>query len=325
MGSNDMSVTPHPAGYDDDLRLAMEDVLLGRWLSTKALLANTRSWALWTSRSQVLAAAAAKGDAIAAWCAEEPGNVHALMMRARVVTHQVLVDHRDTADRHTMLQSISAARAACEDAAHSWPAAPVPWVCLLALAQLDVDYRRWHSVDNWADPPEALLPPGPWPLLWQVERRDSPNREAYLRMLQCLQARGGGAVDFARWVSAQSKPGSVLLTLPLYAWVEEYRRRMASGQVASSLGFWDNDGIRHYVERARDGWFAHVTDVHTCSLLDLNYLAYTLTACGLPGTAEVFTAIGPFATSTPWQHVSGSRHWKDNFVRARAYAMKHDR
>jgi hypothetical protein len=46
---------------------------------------------------------------------------------------------------------------------------------------------------------------------------------------------------------------------------------------------------------------------------------------GLPGAAEVFTAIGPFATPAPWQHVSGSRWWQDDFLQARNYAMKRER
>lgn len=325
MATSDMPLTPHPAGYDDDLRLALEDLLLGRWLSTKRLLENPRSWALRTSRSQVLAAGAARGDAIEAWCAEEPTDANALMMRARVMTHRVLAAHRSAVDRHTLLPRISAARAACEDAARRWPADPVPWVCMLALAQLDVDPRHPHAHVNWANPPEALLPQGPWPLLAQVGRRDWPNREAYHRMLQCLQARSTGAVDFTRWVSSQARPGSDQLVLPLYAWVEEYRSRTASGQVASTLGFWDNEQVRYYVERARDGWFAYITDVSTCSLVDLNHLAYTLTACGLPGAAEVFTAIGPFATPAPWQQVSESRWWQDDFLQARNYAMKRKR
>ncbi|MEU6070563.1 hypothetical protein ABZ864_40525 [Streptomyces sp. NPDC047082] len=299
----------------------MEDLLLGRWISTRALLADTGTWALRTSRSQVLAAAAAKGDAIAAWYAEQPDDANALMMRARVMTHQVLAAHRSTADRHTLLPKVSAARAACEDATRRWPVDPVPWVCLLALAQLDVDSNHWHHAYNWAAPPESLLPPGPWPLLWQVDRRHYPNREAYHRMLQCFQARGRGAVDFTRWVSSQARPGSVQLTLPLYAYVEDYRLRTAGGQIASTLRFWDDQPVQHYVERARDGWFA-VTDTSTCSLLDLNYLGYTLTACGLPGAADVFEAIGPFATPAPWQHLSESRWWEDDFVQARNYAMK---
>ncbi|MEU9662686.1 hypothetical protein [Streptomyces chartreusis] len=318
----EMLLTPHPAGCDEDLRLALEDILIGRWLSTKALLTSTRSWALRTSRTQVLAASAAKGDAIAAWCAEEPGDANALMMRARVMTHRVLAAHRSTPDRHTLFAQVSAARAACEDAARRWPADPVPWVCMLALAQLDIDHRQWHRAEHWAKAPEAMLPRGPWALLWQVDRRDSPNREAYQRMLQCFQARGHGATDFARREASQAKPGSVLLTLPLYAFVEKYRAQIATGQVASTLGFWTSDQVQYYVELARDGWFAHITDWSTCSLVDLNYLAYTLTACGQPGAAEVFEAIGSFATPAPWQAVAESRWWQDEFRQARKYALK---
>lgn len=324
MASSDIALTPHPAGYDEALGLAMEDLLLGRWRSTRNLLNSTDNWSLWTSRTQLLAAAAAKGDAITAWCAEEPGNYHAVMMRARVLTHRVLAARSGTTDRHTQIPMLNAARAACEEAARLWPADPVPWVCFLALAQLDSDPQRWQSVDHWADPPEVMLPRGPWPLLWQVERRDSPNREAYLRMLQCLQIRGQGAVDFSRWVASQSKPGSVLLTLPLYAWVDEYRLRMAGGQVASSVGFWINEQVQYYVRLAREGWFAHLPDKAACSLLDLNYLAYTLTASGLPGASAVFEAIGPYATPSPWQDISDSGWWEDDFRKARSYAMRRE-
>ncbi|MFJ1735494.1 hypothetical protein [Streptomyces sp. NPDC088254] len=322
MAGNSMFLTPHPAGQDEDLRLALEDLLLDRWLSTKSLLANTHTWALRTSRSQVLAAGAAMGEAITAWCAEEPADANALVMRARVLTHRVLSAHRLTTRGHGLLPRLSAARAACEDAARRWPADPVPWVCMLALAQLDVDHRHRHSVDHWANPPEAMLPCGPWPLLWQVDRRDSPNREAYHRMLQCIQARGQGAVDFTRWVASQAKPGSVLLTLPLYAYVEDFRIRTASGQLASTLGYWTNEQVRYYVELARDGWFAHITDWTACSMVDLNYLACTLTACGLPGAAEAFEAIGSFAMPAPWQQVSETRWWQDDFLQARAFALR---
>ncbi|MET9258041.1 hypothetical protein [Streptomyces sp. NPDC003717] len=322
MATNETALTPHPAGYDEALGLAMEDLLLGRWRSTRNLLADTDTWALWTSRSQVLAAAAAKGDAIAAWSAEEPGNYHAVMMGARVATHRALAAGTGTADRHALLPAVGAARAACEEAARLWPADPVPWVCFLALARLDTDPRHRQSVDHWADPPEAMLPRGPWPLLWQVERRDSPNREAYQRMLQCLRVRGEGAVDLARWVATQAKPGSVLLTLPLYALVDEYLARMASGQVASTVGFWIDEQVQYYVQRAREGWFAHLPDRTACSLLDLNYLAYALTAAGLPGAAAVFEAIGPFATPSPWQDVSDSQWWEDDFRKARSYALR---
>ncbi|MFJ1974079.1 hypothetical protein ACIO93_36225 [Streptomyces sp. NPDC087903] len=325
MPATELTLTPHPTGNDEDLRLALEDLQLDRWLSTKTLLTRTNSWALRTSRSQVLAAAAAKGDAIAAWLTEDPTDANALMMQARVLTVRALSAYRHTADRHTLLPQIGAAHTACLEAARRWPADPAPGVCLLDLAQVDCDPGRPLHLGNWAQPPEALLPRGPWPVLNQVNKRDHPNREAYQRMLQCFQARGGGAVDFARWASSLAKPSSVLLTLPLYAFVEEYRLRTAGGQVAQTLHFWDNEQVRHYAARARDGWFAHLADTSTVSQLDLNYLAYALTACGLPGAGDVFEAIGPFATQAPWHLVSESRWWEDDFRQARHYAMKQRR
>ncbi|MET7458379.1 hypothetical protein ABZT03_42450 [Streptomyces sp. NPDC005574] len=322
MPTTELTLTPHPAGRDEDLRLALEDLQLDRWLSTKTLLTRTGSWALRTARSQVLAAGAARGDAIAAWLAEDPTDANALMMQARVLTVRAVSAYRHTADRHTLIPCLRAAHTACLEAARRWPADPVPGVCLLALAQVDCDRKRPLHLGNWADPSEALLPRGPWPVLDEVNRRDHPNREAYQRMLQCFQARGGGAVDFARWASSLAGPGSVLLTLPLYAFVEEYRLRTVGGQVARTLHFWDNEQVRHYAVRARDGWFAYLADRSTASQLDLNYLAYTLTACGLPGAGDVFEAIGPFATQAPWHHVSESRWWEEEFLLARTYAMK---
>lgn len=76
---------PYPvAGRDEELRLALEDLQLDRWLSTQMLLGSTRTWALLTTRSQVLATGAAHSDAIDFWQAEEPGDAYALMMQARV-------------------------------------------------------------------------------------------------------------------------------------------------------------------------------------------------------------------------------------------------
>ncbi|MGW7261092.1 hypothetical protein [Streptomyces sp. NPDC054834] len=319
-----MELITHPAGRDEGLRLALEDLQLGRWLATKNLLDHTRDWSSRTFRSQVLAAVAAKGDAIAAWCAEQPDDPNALMMRARVLTHRVLCTRRAGADLQSLLPRMHLARRACADAERCWAADPVPWVCRLALAQLDIDPGNRHRWEHWAAPPESLLPHGPWPLLWEAVRRDPQNREAYHRMLLCLQARQSGAGQFAHWVASRERPGSALLVLPLYQFVETYRQRMANGQIGSGLGFWTSDHVRHLVELARDRWFAYVArDTSTCSLLDLNYLAYTLTASGLDGAGQVFEAIGPYATVAPWRLVSESnRWWQDEFHQARAFALK---
>jgi hypothetical protein len=307
----------------------MEDLQLDRWWSTKALLANTRTHSLRTSRSQVLAAAAtaAKSHAIEVWCTEEPGSADAYMMHARVLTHRVLAAHRTNPDRHSLLPSLRSAHAACDAGAHRWPKDPVFWVAKLALAQLDVDPQRWHSHLHWAThPDEPTLSHGPWPLLWQVDRLDWANREAYHRMLQCLEARGREkTLDFTWWAASRAEPGSPHLVLPLYAYVGDYRLRTNEGRnPAGGLDYWTSQQVRYYARLARDQWFSTLTDdLGACSLLDLNYLAYTLSACGLDGADSVFAAIDSYATPSPWQYVSGDRRWQDFFVQARYQALRH--
>src|SRR6266540_2310188 len=95
MSNRDMDLILHPAGRDKDLRLALEDLRLDRYLAAKQLLrATDLDWALRTSRSQVLAYGAAGNKAVDAWYAEEPSDPNALMMRARVLTQRVLNAHR---------------------------------------------------------------------------------------------------------------------------------------------------------------------------------------------------------------------------------------
>jgi len=82
----------HPAGFDSALRVVLDDVRAGRWRSMKALLETCATWGLRTSRSQVLAAAAANGVAVEAWLQEDP-HVNAVMMQARVVVERALNAH----------------------------------------------------------------------------------------------------------------------------------------------------------------------------------------------------------------------------------------
>ncbi|MCT9003551.1 hypothetical protein [Streptomyces rhizosphaerihabitans] len=327
--SSDMSLIVQPAGRDYGLRTALEDLQLGRWRSMRDLLwATGADRALRTSRSQILAVGAANSDAVTAWWKEEPDNSDALMMWARVQTQRALNASRAEVTARVLLQSIGDARRACRNAAQTLPNDPVPWVCRLALAQLDVDRRYMHRPEHWGDSPDALLPPGPWPLLWEVVHRDPDNREGYHRMLQCFQARGQGALDFARWTALKSHEGSALLVLPLYAFVESYRQQLGQGGMVRPLGFWTSDQVRYYADRALEGWFEHAvpdTDAvpESCSALDLNYLAYVLTASGKPGAGPVFNAIGPYATSAPWAQLSeGRRWWEHEFTNARDYALK---
>lgn len=48
----------HPAGHDNELRAAVQDLRTGRWLSMRNLLAETLDWTMWTQRTQVLATVA---------------------------------------------------------------------------------------------------------------------------------------------------------------------------------------------------------------------------------------------------------------------------
>ncbi|MFJ3229049.1 hypothetical protein ACIPJS_37655 [Streptomyces sp. NPDC086783] len=301
----------------------MEDLHVGRWRSTQQLLAATgRNWTMRTARSQVLAASAVAQDAIAAWLTEEPRNANAMMMRARVLTQEVLTEHRHNPTA-ALSEDFSLAREACRTAAHLVARDPVPWVCLLSLAQLDLDPRRSPFPEHWAHAHDPLLPAAPWGLLHEVERRDPGNREAYHRMLTVFHTRGYCAIDFAHVAAAKAHHGSPLLMLPLYAYAELYRQRLQNPR-ADIFRFWLDHPVAAHTERALRSWFAW-TQPRQNAPLDLNHLAYALVAGGHAHHAgAVFEAIGPYATPAPWQHLSNfPAQWQDEFKKARDYATRH--
>lgn len=295
----------HPAGGDAQLRVAVEDVRLGRWLSMRNLLAATgENWALRTSRSQVLASAAVRSHAVREWLAEEPGSADALMMRARVGTEMVLRAHRSG---HPVAAEVLQARAAAFEAAGRYPADPVPWVCLLAQAQTDPDQA---VPEHWIEPPDPMLPPGPWNLLRQARHRDAFNREAHHRLLQfLLVARTGGpaaTVNFAELLAAQipEDSHSSLLVLPLYAYAEHYHRRRGDRKYdVQDQAHWGTEFVRLHIRRALT-WFAH-SDPAFASPLDLNFTAHAAWADRqYREAAPLFDAIGPHMTSRPWSYVA---------------------
>lgn len=221
----------------------------------------------------------------------------------------------------------------------------MPWVDLLRLAKLPVGLRGLRSLDpyfvqrlqlwgetveanRWDEAPERAMFPGPWPLLYEVDRRHPGSREAYHRMREYAELRAPWlAVDFTRWASGGAPEGSpsALHMLPLHAFVTEYQRRHGSGQIGA-LSFWTSDQIRHYARRARFGWFELTPPKQRSrlSLLDLNYLAFTLVASGEDGAAAVFKEIGPYATSAPWETFGTSlrRDWHSEFLRMRASVVR---
>ena len=201
MATGDFRPVYHPAGHDHPLRVALQDLRTGRWLAMRNLLESTPDWALWTQRTQVLAAVAAGSDAVHAWLAEEPRSVAATVMHARVAVERAVRAHRE---KHPRAQELwQEAWEGCRSAAHASPADPVPWVCLLALSQLDEGQRL---EEHRLLPPGPMLFPGPWGLLAEADKRDPCNREAYHRMLQFVYARSTGgtlseAVNFVQWAA----------------------------------------------------------------------------------------------------------------------------
>ncbi|CAK7279280.1 conserved hypothetical protein [Streptomyces misionensis JCM 4497] len=176
-----------PAGSDHALRAVLQDLRTGRWMAMRTLLAETTEAWRWTQRTQILAAAAAGSDVVRAWLAEEPDCAHAAVMRARVGVERALRARRE---RHLRAHELwIEAWDAAQTATGLAPRDPVPWICLLALAQLDPG-QRW--AEHRADPPAPPLPPGPWELLAEAAARDPYNREAHHRVLQFLYAREGG-------------------------------------------------------------------------------------------------------------------------------------
>jgi hypothetical protein len=304
-GAADYRPALHPAGGDTRLRLAVEDVRLGRWLSMRTLLSETGSnWALRTSRSQVLASTAVRSRAVREWLQEEPGSADAVMMRARVATEMVLRAHRAG---HPVTTEVAQARAAAYEAARVAPADPVPWVCLIAQAQTD---PAQSVPDHRRPPPDVLLVPGPWGLLGEARARDPYNREAHHRVLQFVLASHytavGAEVIFAEWLGSvvPVQSHSPLLVLPLYAFVEHYRQRREGRKYdVQHQGHWSTESVRAHTARGLE-WFAHC-DTRLASPLDLNYVAHAAWADRrFREAAPVLEAIGPHMTTRPWTYVT---------------------
>ncbi|MGW2087193.1 hypothetical protein [Streptomyces sp. NPDC001880] len=323
MANNDFRPVYHPAGHDNDLRVALQDLRTGRWMSMRTLLERTPDWTLWTQRTQVLGAVAAGSDAVQAWLAEDPRSVAATVMQARVVVERAVRAHRE--GHHRAQELWQEAWQACRTAANASPADPVPWVCLLALSQLD---ERQQLEEHRLHPPGPMLFPGPWGLLAEADRRDPCNREAYHRMLQFVYARQAGgslseAVNFVQWAASSAPDGSALHVLPLYVRVERYRREQGH-EKALDL-HWVTEDAERDAARALELWFRRTPPI-SHSLLDLNHLAHALWgALKFTEAATVFEELGPYFTSVPWVYRirgrKGPGDAEDVFLRARSRCL----
>ncbi|OIV36953.1 hypothetical protein BIV57_13245 [Mangrovactinospora gilvigrisea] len=288
-----------PAGPDAALRAALAEAAVGHWVLTRDLLAATGTdWGLRASRTQVLAAAARRTDLVASWLAEEPHNPDAQVMAMRVAAERAVSFHR--------MQHIDAPRLRAEAEQAAWaivqrmPSDPLPYICLLTLAQLDPGQpEHQHSG------PDQLLPAGPWRLLNEAHARDPFNREAYIRMFQFWSSRSmpGAAYQFAQWAAEVALPGTAPLVLPLYGHVASEQHGSRPGVADLSRSHWRGAWqVRADTDRALNQWFAYG---RTRSIADLSHLAYALTrADRLAEAARVFAAMGPYAHSQPWAQLA---------------------
>ncbi|MDH6138483.1 hypothetical protein P3T35_000460 [Kitasatospora sp. GP30] len=315
----------HPAGLDEELRTVVEEVQAGRWMAMRDLLARSGPTSgLRTARTQVLAAVAAGSDVVETWCGEEPQSPDALVMRARVAVERALRASR----QHGAWAGVLAAEAreVCWSAVRVSPADPVPWVCLIALAQLD---QRLAVREHQAGAPYgSFLPPGPWGLLHEAYQRDPVGREAHVRMLQFWLSRPRPMElvwNFTSWVEGWAPVGSPLHVLPLLAGVEKYRLLQAAGPLRTEdKGQWrlENTVVKR-TARAWSYWF-EAEPLEPRSANDLNVLAHALWAGARRAeAARVFEAIGPYASRMPWAYVASEPgRAEQEFVQARSQCRK---
>ncbi|MFJ2778195.1 hypothetical protein [Kitasatospora sp. NPDC087315] len=295
----------HPAGRDGDLRNAVEELRAGRWMAARGLLAASwGDWTLWTSRTQVLGAAAARSDVLRRWEQEEPEGLGLATLQARAAVEVVaLVDPRQ-ADPRQLAWLEQSAREACWRAAATVADDPVPWVCLLALAGLDQGQVR---PEHRAPAPDPMLPPGPWGLLEQARRADLWNREAYHRMFRfwLALARPGTATTFLRTYLGSAPAGSPLYALPLHLHVERYRTASRRDAVRRQ---WSDGEVLQDVLLAYEHWLAAPGGRGKWPVVDESYLAHALWASHhLEQAGGVFASLAPFASSQPWLSLADRR------------------
>ncbi|QKW20569.1 hypothetical protein HUT16_17170 [Kitasatospora sp. NA04385] len=278
----------------------MDDLLAGRWLSTERLLAGTERFSsLWVSRTQVLGLAAARSTVLTAWARENPTASGLGILRLRVLVEHALLAGREAQREAGRLEQ--EAREACWAAAQEDPSDPVPWVCLLALAELDHgQFRPEHRVLS-GDP---LLPPGPWGLLDEALRRDPGSREAHHRVYRYWRQRNrAAALDFVHTAALRAPAGSPLAALHLYVSVDQYRNTAVRDAV--TRGQWRREPHFSHAQRAFQSW--SVAEPESWPVADLSYLAHALWASAQMGAAvRVFEALGQFASRTPWSYVADS-------------------
>ncbi|MFB7908374.1 hypothetical protein ACFC1T_18250 [Kitasatospora sp. NPDC056076] len=311
----------HPAGHDGELRAAVEELRQGRWYAARALLAH--SWSspgLWAARTQVLGAMAGQNDVLRHWASEEPATFGLTTLHTRVAVDQALLVGQRQPDSPDAVALEGTARQWCWLGASVLASDPVPWLGLLTLAQLDLNQAR---PEHRVPAPDQMLPPGPWGMFDQARRIDPWGREAFHRMLRVWLARGeiGPATEFLAAYQPSAPEGSALHALPLYLYVDRYRR--AKRKEAVQLQWTDDQAVRDTVLNAFSHWQTALAQGVRWPVSDESHLAHALWASRhRPQAAEVFAAMSPFISAQPWQILAPDR--PGNLLReatAQSYAV----
>lgn len=291
---------------DRELRTAVQDIGIGRWVGVRELLERTGAdWDRRTHRMRVLADAAAGGKCVEAWQVAQPDSVDAMVLRAEVEVMRVFrVVARDGT---VATMRLDATVESCIAAAKANPTDPVPVVSLLTVARLYPGGQR--SIDSW----------------WgEMQQRDPFNREACHQVLRYFSSRYHGSAtivqNFARECAQRAPHGSPLAVLPLVARVEEFKASKVR-QDAADLALndvWIDDGAMHDLDIAMDRWFRRRTRAYAQDVPDLHYLAHGLCFGNRAEQAgAVFDVIGDLAASNPWS-IGGDAASTFSYWRSRA-------
>ncbi|MGV9425470.1 hypothetical protein ACWDO7_14450 [Streptomyces sp. NPDC003656] len=299
-----------PRGFDAalgdaELQAARAALARGRWQPVRSLLAHTGDeWDRRGHRITVLAQEPYTEARVREWLLAEPGSADATALLALTQVHRALTG-REEPDR---------ARAACHAAATLAPADPTPWLGLLLLAR-------------------AL---GPEPELWrafaELRLRHPEHHHGHHLIVAALAERPAAArpesheaYDLAERAAAQAPADSPLAVLPVVAHTERHRHLAATGLAPAdpaAAGHWGGRRARRALRAAFDWWLEWEHDDHPRRHLDLNHLAFAMSAAGRPAeAAALFHRIGPHATREPWCHLGGDPRTAFHEARARALGL----
>jgi len=295
---------------DRELRTAVQDVGIGRWVGVRELLERTGAdWDRRTHRIRVLADAAAGGKCVETWQVAQPESVDAMVLRAEVEVVRVFrVVARDGTVATMRLDSTVES---CIAAAKAAPTDPAPVVSLLTIARLYPGGQR--AIDSW----------------WgEMQQRDPFNREACHQVLRYFSSRYHGSAamvqNFARECAQRAPHGSPLAVLPLVARVEEFKagrgRHDAADRALNEI--WIDDSAMYDLDVAMDRWFRRRTRTYAQDIPDLHYLAHGLCFGNrVAHAAPVFEAIGDLAASNPWS-LAGDAGATFGYWRSRALSAR---